>query len=176
MTVSESFRDKQTHTHTHAFTLAEKHALVYPMTIIAEALDWPCCLLHSYGFMLHHRGISFSVDYNSQKPLIKPCTAKAFCFFAFFSPHNYLSRNESEAPSDLLTKSPLCSGEPQQAKHPINCSTSAKQFALTEVCLWGAFSPRLVFWLNRLACLITARGGRIFTRACWLWWLSLVFR
>lgn len=124
-----------THRHTRAFTLAEKHALVYPMSIIAQALDWPCRLLHSYGFMLHHRGISFSVDYNSQKPLIKPCTAKAFCFFAFFSPHNYLSQNECEAPSDLLTKSPLCSGEPQQAKHPINCSTSAKQFALTEVCL-----------------------------------------
>lgn len=41
--------------------------LVYSKCNIADALDWPRCLLLSYGFMLHHRGISFNVDYNSHQ-------------------------------------------------------------------------------------------------------------
>lgn len=105
VTVSESCRDAHTHTQTHS----SSH--VYPVINIAGALDWPCRLLHSYGFMLHHHGISFSVDYNSQKPLIKPCGAKAFCFVFIII---YLWMRVR--PLDLLIKT-------QQAKYPINRST-----------------------------------------------------
>lgn len=143
MTASGTFRDEQTHIHTFWET---------PMRNIADVLDWLCRLLHSYGFMLHHHGISFSVDYNSQKPLIKPCAAKAFCFF-----YNHLSLNEREAFrfTDQVSQR---SRENQQAKYPINCSTPPNYLLWTEVCLWGTFSIRLVFLFNSPRCLITVWG------------------
>lgn len=95
------------------------------MINIADALDWPCRLLHSYGFMLHHHGISFSVDYNSQKPLIKPCGAKAF--WVFFFKNNYLSLNESEALR--FTDQDSTGQVPHKLLNP------TEQFVLTEVCL-----------------------------------------
>lgn len=48
-----------------------------------------------YGFMLHHQAVSHSVDYNSQKPLIKRCAWEHFSLLL------YLFRNEHSI--DLLT-------------------------------------------------------------------------
>jgi len=136
MTYTSSFRDVQTqsqlHTHTkhtHTHTLAETHSLVYRMSNIADALDWPCRLLRRYGFMLHHRGVSFSVDYNSQKPLIKPCAAKPL--FLFF--YNYLSPRVK--PSDLLTKSHSAVESTNKAKYLINCPDPPPHHHHTIICL-----------------------------------------
>lgn len=120
------------------------------MSNIADALDWLCRLLHSYGFMLHHRGISFSVDYNSQKPLIKSCAAKAFCLGFFFL--ELFSCEWERSPQIYWPSLPQQQRGPTgQAPHKLLNPT--EQFALTEVCLWGTFSS-----LNRLTCLITAWG------------------
>lgn len=48
-----------------------------------------------YGFMLHHQAVSRSVDYNSQKPLIKRCAWEHFSLLL------YLFLNEHSI--DLLT-------------------------------------------------------------------------
>lgn len=124
------------------------------MSSIADALDCPCRVRHSYGLMLHHHGISFSVDYNSQKPLIKPCASKAFCLLLFY---NYLSLERERSPQICRSSLPVQQRE-RKGQVPNKSLNPTKQFVLTEVCLWGIFSMRLVFLFNLLPCLIVVWG------------------
>lgn len=75
----------QTHT-THCSCLLDEQ---YCQHIILGPVG---CRL--YGFMLHHQAVSRSVDYNSQKPLIKRCAWEHFSLLL------YLFLNEH---IDLLT-------------------------------------------------------------------------
>lgn len=93
--------------------------------------------LHSYGFMLHHRGISLSVDYISQKPLIKRSAAKAFCFLL----NTYLSVNGSGAPPPPSTPSIA------QPRQPIclNCFWTWFDWTISTTWMWGGVYSRDLF-------------------------------
>lgn len=142
------------------------HRVVYPVNNIADALDWPSCLLHSYGFMRHHHGISFAVDYNSQKPLIKQCIAKAL--FKIITVYLWTTLK----PIDLLTKSPSAVLRTNRPSTPL--IDQPQQIICSNVCLLDAVFICLVFLLNGLL-LFNLWEECVFSRPCWLWWLCLVF-
>lgn len=78
-------------------------------------------------------------------------------FFSFFFLNdNYLSPGESETFrfTDRVSRS---SSGTQRSKYPITRPTPAKQFVLTEVCLWGTFSGVFVKF-NPPRCLISVWG------------------